>query len=98
MHRGDEWPSLWLAGRDRLTGPRAYKFKLIASHKREEAASISSLHINSSLGVQWRFKGLLFQVSRKFFLPYYVALLGAFVHQGASLSHSQADMIAAALT
>ena len=24
MHRGDEWPSLTLASRDRLTGPRAY--------------------------------------------------------------------------
>ena len=24
MYRGDEWSSLWLARRDRLTGPRAY--------------------------------------------------------------------------
>ena len=24
-NRGDEWPSLWLARRDRLTGPRAYQ-------------------------------------------------------------------------
>ena len=43
MYRGDEWPSLWLATRDRLTGPRAYHHRMLVLRQPEDVVSVDTL-------------------------------------------------------